>query len=102
MNKFFALYLRLLSLIESNPSLFFKKRIFPQVSIVTEELGLSPVLDTRISELTPSEVSRLLVALQLLADPQILLVDDVTQPMDIFDTFFLVEFLRYWAAGATG
>uniref|UniRef100_A0A146KVC2 ATP-binding cassette sub-family G member 8 n=3 Tax=Lygus hesperus TaxID=30085 RepID=A0A146KVC2_LYGHE len=79
-----------------------KMSMADQVSIVTEELGLSPVLDTRVSELTPSEVSRLLVALQLLADPQILLVDDVTQPMDIFDTFFLVEFLRYWAAGATG
>ncbi|KAK9500573.1 hypothetical protein O3M35_001813 [Rhynocoris fuscipes] len=73
-----------------------------QVSIVTEELGLSPVLATRISELTQSEYSRLLVALQLLSDPQILLIDDVTQPMDIFDTFFLVEFLRYWAVGATG
>ncbi|XP_073973400.1 ATP-binding cassette sub-family G member 5 isoform X2 [Rhodnius prolixus] len=73
-----------------------------QVSIVTEELGLSPVLATRISELTQSEYCRLLVALQLLSDPQILLIDDVTQPMDIFDTFFLVEFLRYWGVGATG
>ncbi|XP_014243372.1 ABC transporter G family member 1 [Cimex lectularius] len=73
-----------------------------QVAIVTDELGLCPVLDTMVSKLTHSEYSRLLVALQLLSDPQILLVDDVTNPMDIFDTFFLVEFLRYWAAGATG
>ncbi|XP_014277583.1 ATP-binding cassette sub-family G member 5 isoform X2 [Halyomorpha halys] len=73
-----------------------------QVSIVTEELGLSPVLETRVSELTRSEISRLLIALQLLSDPLLLCIEDLTQPMDIFDTFFLVEFLRHWASGATG
>lgn len=72
------------------------------MSIVTEELGLSPVLETRVAELTKSETSRLLIALQLLSDPLLLCIEDLTQPMDIFDTFFLVEFLRHWASGATG
>lgn len=70
--------------------------------MVTEELGLSPVLETKVSHLTRSEYSRLLVAVQLLTDCQILCIDEITYSMDIFDTFFLVEFLRQWASGATG
>ncbi|KAL1116726.1 hypothetical protein AAG570_005198 [Ranatra chinensis] len=79
-----------------------KMPIEEQVRMVTEELGLSPVLDTKISELTKSEYSRLLVAIQLLTDPQVLCIGHITHTMDIFDTFFLVEFLRQWASGATG
>jgi ABC-type multidrug transport system ATPase subunit len=86
----------------SESLIFIRMKLCFQVRIVTEELGLTPVLDTKVSDLTRSEYSRLLVAIQLLADAQILCIDHITHTMDIFDTFFLVEFLRQWASGATG
>ena len=72
---------------------------------------------TRVADLTLSEKQRLNVACHLLLDTDIVLLDQVgvtlskafgqlliplfpqpTQGMDIFDTFFLVEYLRQWAA----
>lgn len=38
------------------------------------------------------------VACQLLLDTDIVVLDQPTRGMDIFDTFFLVEYLRQWAA----
>lgn len=76
-----------------------KTSISEQIGILIEELGLSQVLSTNVSELTPSEVQRLKIACYLLSDGEILLLDRPTSGMDIFDTFFLVEFLRQWANG---
>jgi len=70
------------------------------MGVLIEELGLGQVLNTNVSELTASEAQRLSVACHLMSDAEIVMLDRPTVTMDIFDTFFLVEFLRQWAAGA--
>ncbi|XP_047521097.1 ATP-binding cassette sub-family G member 8 [Pieris napi] len=69
-----------------------------RINLLIEELGLEQVRDTNVSRLTRSEVRRLNVACQLLLDMAILILDQPTKEMDIFDTFFLVEYLRNWAS----
>ena len=56
------------------------------------------VRHTRVRDLTVSEKQRLNVACHLLLDADIVVLDQPTRGMDIFDTFFLVEYLRQWAA----
>ncbi|CAG2167830.1 unnamed protein product [Oppiella nova] len=68
-----------------------------RTNALLEELGLSEVRHTCISDLTDAEKKRLLIAINLLLDTDILLLDQPTKGMDIFDTFFLVEYLRQWA-----
>ncbi|KAL4710470.1 hypothetical protein ACJJTC_008872 [Scirpophaga incertulas] len=68
-----------------------------RINLLIEELGLEQVRDTNVGRLTRSEVRRLNVACQLLIDMAILILDQPTKEMDIFDTFFLVEYLRNWA-----
>ena len=63
-----------------------------------EDLGLAQVRHTRVKDLTVSEKQRLNVACHLLLDADIVVLDRPTRGMDIFDTFFLVEYLRQWAA----
>ena len=65
---------------------------------VVEDLGLAQVRHTRVKDLTVSEKQRLNVACHLLLDADIVVLDRPTRGMDIFDTFFLVEYLRQWAA----
>lgn len=62
-----------------------------------EELGLSEVRAENVSAMNESEKRRLLIAVQLLLDTDILLLDQPIKGMDIFDTFFLLEYLRQWA-----
>jgi ABC-type multidrug transport system ATPase subunit len=62
-----------------------------------EELGLSEVRSSTLSSLNQSEKRRLLIAAALLLDTDILLLDQPVKGMDIFDTFFLTEYLRQWA-----
>lgn len=50
-----------------------------------------------ISSLTFSEKRRLAVACQLLSHAAILILDQFTDDMDIFDTFFLVEYLQQYS-----
>ncbi|XP_054706333.1 LOW QUALITY PROTEIN: ATP-binding cassette sub-family G member 8-like [Uloborus diversus] len=69
-----------------------------RINALLEDLGLGQVKHTRVSDLTESEKRRLDVASQLLLDTDIVLLDQPTRGMDIFDTFFLVEYLRQWAA----
>lgn len=57
---------------------------------------MSAVRTTNVSRLTHSEKQRLSVACQLLTQASILILDQATTNMDIFDTFFLVEYLRQW------
>ena len=68
-----------------------------KINALIKDLGLLPVRDTRASDLTLSEKLRLNVAAHLLVDADIVLLDQPTKGMDIFDTFFLVEYLRQWA-----
>ncbi|XP_052738552.1 ATP-binding cassette sub-family G member 8 isoform X1 [Bicyclus anynana] len=69
-----------------------------RINILIEELGLEQVRDTNVGRLTRSEIRRLNVACQLLLDMAVLILDQPTKEMDIFDTFFLVEYLRNWAS----
>ncbi|XP_053602449.1 ATP-binding cassette sub-family G member 8 [Plodia interpunctella] len=69
-----------------------------RINLLIEELGLEQVRDTIVGRLTRSEVRRLNVACQLLLDMAVLILDQPTKEMDIFDTFFLVEYLRNWAS----
>lgn len=69
-----------------------------RINLLIEELGLEQVRDTNVGRLTRSEIRRLNVACQLLLDMAILILDQPTKEMDIFDTFFLVEYLRNWAS----
>ena len=62
------------------------------------DLGLEPVRDTKVNKLTFSEKRRLVLACTLQLDTDIIVVDQPAKKMDIFDTFFLVEYLRQWAS----
>lgn len=63
---------------------------------IVDDLGLTAVRTTNVSKLTHSEKQRLGLACQLLSQPSILILNQSTTNMDIFDTFFLVEYLRQW------
>ncbi|XP_026851165.1 ATP-binding cassette sub-family G member 8 isoform X1 [Drosophila persimilis] len=70
-----------------------------RMDVLIEDLGLNTVRASNVSSLTHSEKQRLSVACQLLAQSSLLILDQVTSNMDIFDTFFLVEYLRQWCSG---
>ncbi|KAG1655937.1 ATP-binding cassette sub-family G member 8 [Nymphon striatum] len=69
-----------------------------RINALIDDLGLSQVRHTRIKDLTLSEKKRLNVACHLLLDTDIVLLDQPTKGMDIFDTFFLMEYLKTWAS----
>lgn len=69
-----------------------------RVDILIEDLGLTAVRSANVSRLTHSEKQRLSVACQLLTQASVLILDQATTNMDIFDTFFLVEYLRQWCS----
>ncbi|XP_050303441.1 ATP-binding cassette sub-family G member 8 isoform X2 [Anthonomus grandis grandis] len=73
-----------------------------RINLLIEELGLEQVRNTKVSNMTTSERRRLNVACHLLQDTDIVVLDQPTRGMDIFDTFFLVEYLRQWANGGAG
>ena len=73
-----------------------------QIAALVEDLGLEQVRHTKVWSLTTSERRRLAVAAHLLLDTDVLVLDRPTAGMDIFDTFFLVEFLRQWAGSVAG
>ncbi|XP_043227809.1 ATP-binding cassette sub-family G member 8-like [Amphibalanus amphitrite] len=69
-----------------------------KINALIEDLGLGQVKHTSVRDLTVSERRRLNVACHLSLDTDLVLLDQPTREMDIFDTFFLVEYLRQWAA----
>ncbi|XP_017770298.1 PREDICTED: ATP-binding cassette sub-family G member 8 isoform X2 [Nicrophorus vespilloides] len=73
-----------------------------RINVLIEDLGLEQVRNTKVSAMTISERRRLNVACHLLLDTDIVVLDQPTRGMDIFDTFFLVEYLRQWANGGSG
>lgn len=76
-----------------------KSDLLERIDILIEDLGLTAVRTASVARLTHSEKQRLSVACQLLTQASILVLDQVTTNMDIFDTFFLVEYLRQWCTG---
>ncbi|XP_066149508.1 ATP-binding cassette sub-family G member 8 [Euwallacea fornicatus] len=73
-----------------------------RINLLIEELGLEQVRNTKVSAMTVSEKRRLNVACHLLQDTDVVVLDQPTRGMDIFDTFFLIEYLRQWANGGAG
>ncbi|KAL0277041.1 UNVERIFIED_CONTAM: hypothetical protein PYX00_004462 [Menopon gallinae] len=73
---------------------FAKVPIHDKITSLIEDLGLDQVAGTKLSGLTKSELRRLSVAIYLMMDVDILFLDQPTKGMDIFDTFFLIEYLR--------
>lgn len=65
---------------------------------LVEDLGLSTLISEKVSKLTHSEKQRLNVACQLYSEASILILDQMTLNLDIFDTFFLVEYLKQWCS----
>ncbi|KAF2357532.1 ABC transporter-like [Trinorchestia longiramus] len=73
------------------------RNVKARINALIEDLGLEQVRHTRVLDLTLSEKRRLNVACHLLLETDVVLLDQPTRGMDIFDTFFLVEYLRQWA-----
>lgn len=69
-----------------------------RINALLEDLGLGQLKHTRIRDLTESELRRLTVGSQLLLDTDVVLLDQPVSGMDILDCFFLVDYLRQWAA----
>ncbi|XP_015521681.1 ATP-binding cassette sub-family G member 8 [Neodiprion lecontei] len=65
---------------------------------ILQELGLEATKHCLVNTLTTSEVRRLALACRLLQNSHILALDRPTHGLDIFDAFFLVEYLRQWAS----
>ncbi|CAD6219290.1 GSCOCT00004897001.2-RA-CDS [Cotesia congregata] len=68
-----------------------------EIEAVLQELGLEATKHCLVNSLTTSEARRLSLACRLLQDAHILTLDRPTHGLDIFDAFFLVEYLRHWA-----
>ncbi|XP_058792747.1 ATP-binding cassette sub-family G member 8 isoform X2 [Phymastichus coffea] len=71
-----------------------------ETEAILQELGLDATKHCLVSSLTCSEVRRLALACRLIEGTQILALDRPTRGLDIFDAFFLVEYLRQWALRA--
>ncbi|XP_077500584.1 ATP-binding cassette sub-family G member 8 isoform X2 [Amblyomma americanum] len=69
-----------------------------RINALLEDLGLGQLKHTRIRDLTESEARRLNVGSQLLLDTDVVLLDQPVSGMDILDSFFLIDYLRQWAA----
>ncbi|CAG9853677.1 unnamed protein product [Phyllotreta striolata] len=81
---------------------YLKIEAMDRINVLIEDLGLEQVRDTKVSSMTISERRRLNVACHLILDTDIVVLDQPTKGMDIFDTFFLVEYLKQWANGGAG
>ncbi|XP_012286012.1 ATP-binding cassette sub-family G member 5 [Orussus abietinus] len=68
-----------------------------EAEAILQELGLEASKHCLVNTLTTSEARRLALACRLLQDSHILTLDRPTHGLDIFDAFFLVEYLRQWA-----
>ncbi|KAF7995007.1 hypothetical protein HCN44_004479 [Aphidius gifuensis] len=68
-----------------------------ETEVILQELGLETTKHCLVDTLTTSEARRLVLACRLLQDAHILALDRPTHGLDIFDAFFLVEYLRQWA-----
>lgn len=71
-----------------------------ETEAILQELGLDATKHCLVSTLTCSETRRLALACRLIEGTQILSLDRPTRGLDIFDSFFLVEYLRQWALRA--
>lgn len=68
-----------------------------EAEAILQDLGLEATKHCLVSSLTTSEARRLALACRLLENAHILTLDRPTHGLDIFDAFFLVEYLRQWA-----
>uniref|UniRef100_A0A1I7WW88 ABC transporter domain-containing protein n=1 Tax=Heterorhabditis bacteriophora TaxID=37862 RepID=A0A1I7WW88_HETBA len=88
-------YLRISSLLHPPATNAFKVENMIDQLIVT--LALAPYRDTVCGRLGKSEIQRMKIAAQILKDTDILVCDNVTKDMDIYDVAFVIDYLRDWA-----
>ncbi|VDM36515.1 unnamed protein product [Toxocara canis] len=62
-----------------------------------QTLALSPYRNLLCEDLGKTEKQRLKIAEQILKDADILLCDNITKDMDLYDTAFVIDYLRDWA-----
>ena len=64
---------------------------------VLADVTLSPVANTKVENLTISEKKRLSIALQMIRDPLLLILDDPTADLDPLNAYFVVSILSHHA-----
>ncbi|CAJ0607558.1 unnamed protein product [Cylicocyclus nassatus] len=72
-------------------------RIKEMIEQLLTTLGLAPRRHKLCSTLSRSEATRLRIAAQLLKDTDILVCDNLTKDMDVYETAFIIDYLRDWA-----
>ncbi|GMR37147.1 hypothetical protein PMAYCL1PPCAC_07341, partial [Pristionchus mayeri] len=83
-------------------SAYFKRpatqsKIGDMIGQLIRSLALAPFKNRLVKNLGKTEKQRLKIAMALLKDTDVLIVDNITRDMDIYDVAFLVDFLRDWA-----
>ena len=73
-------------------------RTASMIAQLIQTLALGPYQDRLIAELGRTERTRLRIAAKILLDTDIILLDDVTRGMDVYDAAFILDYLRDWAA----
>ncbi|WP_287370445.1 ATP-binding cassette domain-containing protein [Oceanithermus sp.] len=73
-----------------------------RVRWLDELLGLGPVLDKRVEEMSSGMIQKIVVGRAILHRPPVLLLDEATQGLDVFARRALLDFVQeYKAAGHT-
>uniref|UniRef100_F1KW38 ATP-binding cassette sub-family G member 8 n=3 Tax=Ascaris suum TaxID=6253 RepID=F1KW38_ASCSU len=72
-------------------------KIDSMVDQLIQTLALSPYRNSLCEELGKTEIQRLKIAEQILKDTDILLCENITREMDVYDTAFVIDYLRDWA-----
>ncbi|VDK57994.1 unnamed protein product [Gongylonema pulchrum] len=67
------------------------------VEQLIETLALSPYRNFLCGELGRTEKQRLKLAIEILKDTDVLLTDNVTKDMDLYDMAFVIDYVRDWA-----
>lgn len=64
-----------------------------RIKQVLADVAMSPLANVKVTKLTQSESKRLAIALQLIRDPLLLILDDPTQNLDPLNSYFIVSIL---------
>lgn len=70
----------------------------PQIEQLLFDLNLHALRHTSVKHLNRSEVARLRLAMALLLDPPILLVDRITIGCDLTESLFMLQYIKQWTS----